>query len=140
MLYFWQFKDHNLGRKKRKLGKWPHSFIYFLSSNCDIHFCIWKFSSTFWALTVISIFVFENCQNSFSSGSLPPLRPFLVCKVPEFWWWKFWDQNFVQFDSGNIHIKESKKPGLTFFIELWTKFVWSYGLFMKTTTCLQNFY
>ena len=61
---------------------------------CDIHFCIWKLSK----------FIFM--------GSL--LRSILVCKIPEFWKWKQWDQNFVRFDSGNIHIRESKKPGFTF--------------------------
>ena len=61
---------------------------------CDIHFCIWKLSK----------FIFM--------GS--PLRSILVCKIPEFWKWKLWDQNFVRFDSGNIHIRGSKKPGFTF--------------------------
>ena len=28
--------------RKRKLDKWPHFFINFLSSICDIDFCIWK--------------------------------------------------------------------------------------------------
>ena len=47
---------------KRKLGKWPHFF-----------------SSAFCALFVIFIFVFENCQNSFSWG--PTLvRPFWSTK------------------------------------------------------------
>ena len=43
-----------------------------------------------------------------------PCWPILVCKIPEFWRQKLWDQGFVQMDSGNIHIKESKKPGFTF--------------------------
>ena len=29
-------------KEKRKLNKWPHFFMCFLSSVCDIHFCIWK--------------------------------------------------------------------------------------------------
>ena len=40
------------------------------------------------------------------------------CKKPEFWRWKLWDLNFVPFDSGNIHIEESKKSGFTFSFEL----------------------
>ena len=140
MLYFWQFKDHNLGRKKRKLGKWPHSFIYFLSSNCDIHFCIWKFSSTFWALTVISIFVFENCQNSFSSGSLPPYVHFWSAKYLNFGGESFEIKILSSSIQETYTLRKVKNQVVTFFIELWTKFVWSYGLFMKTTTCLQNFY
>ena len=81
-----------------------------LSSVCDIHFCIWKMSK----------FIFM--------GS--PLCSILVCKIPEFWSRKLWDQNFVQFDSGNINIKENKKPGFAFSIGLRTKFVWSHGLLM----------
>ena len=77
---------------------------------CDIHFCTWKMSK----------FVFM--------GS--PLWSILVCKIPEFWGWKLWNQNLVPFDSGNIHIKESKEPGFTFSIELRTKFVWSHGLYV----------
>ena len=59
-----------------------------------------------------------------------PLCSILVCKIPEFWSRKLWDQNFVQFDSGNINIKENKKPGFAFSIGLRTKFVWSHGLLM----------
>ena len=29
-------------KEKRKLNKWPHFFMCFLSSVFDIHFCIWK--------------------------------------------------------------------------------------------------
>ena len=46
---------------------------------------------------------------------------FLVCNIPWFWRWKLWDQTFVSFNSGNIHIKESKKLGFTFSLELRTK-------------------
>ena len=59
----------------------------------------------------------------------------LVCKIPEFWRCKLWDENFVSFDSGNIHIKESKKPGFTFSFELRTKFVWSHGLLFLVPEC-----
>ena len=36
--------------------------------------------------------------------------------------------NFGLFDSGNVHIRGSKKPGFTFPMELRTKFVSSHGL------------
>ena len=75
---------------------------------CDIHFCIWKMSK----------FVFMGC----------PLWFGLVCKIPEFWRWKLWDQNFSLFNSGNIHIEGCKEPDFIFSIELRTKFVWSHGL------------
>ena len=65
-----------------------------------------------------------------------PIWSTLVCKMPEFRRWKLWDQNFVPFNSGNIHIKESKKKtGFTFSIQLRNKFVWSHGL-----RCLTGFW
>ena len=81
------------------------------------------FSSTFWALTVCDIhfYVWKMSKFIFMRS---PLWSTLVCKIPEFWRWKLWDQNLVPLDSGNIHIKESKKPGFTFSVELRTKFVW----------------
>ena len=81
------------------------------------------FSSTFWALTV--------CDIQFCIWRLSKFIFILVhsdCKIPEFWWWKLWDQNFVPFDSGNIETNESKKSSFTFSIELRSKFVWSHGL------------
>ena len=66
-------------------------------------------------LFVIFIFVFQNCQSSFSRS---PLRFILVCKIPEFWRWKLWDQNFVPFNLGNIHMKKISETGFTFSIEL----------------------
>ena len=107
--YFVQFKGHNSGRKKeiRQMTPLFSSTFCFLTI-CDIHFCIWKFSK----------FIFMGW----------PFLSILVCKISEFWRWKLWDQNFLLFDSGNIHIKETKKPGLTFAIELRPKFVWSHGL------------
>ena len=60
-----------------------------------------------------------------------PLWSILVCNIPEFRRWKLWDQNFIPFDSGNIQIEESKKPGFTFSIDLRTKFVWSHRLYYK---------
>ena len=103
------------------------------------------FSSTFWALTVWDIhFCIWKLSKFILTGS--PLWSILVYKIPEFWMWKLWDQNFVSFDSGNIHFKKSKNLGFTFSIELRTKFVWSYSLrcpdeankgsiFFKFSTC-----
>ena len=103
------------------------------------------FSSTFWALTVWDIhFCIWKLSKFILTGS--PLWSILVCKIPEFWMWKLWDQNFVSFDSGNIHFQKSKNLGFTFSIELRTKFVWSYSLrcpdeankgsiFFKFSTC-----
>ena len=67
------------------------------------------FTSSLWAL-----FVFENYQNSFSWGP---------AFVTSGWRCKLFDQNFVSFDLENIRIKESKKQGFTFSIELRAKFV-----------------
>ena len=63
MYYFCQFKGHNSGKKK--LDKWPHFFIYFLSSNCSWYYiCIWKMSK----------FVI----------TWSPLWSILICKIPKF--------------------------------------------------------
>ena len=88
------------------------------------------FSSTFSALTVrdIHFWILKLPKFIFMRS---PLWSILVCKIPEFWRWKLWDQNFVPFDSGNTHIRESKKPGFTFSIELRTKFVWYHGLILS---------
>ena len=59
----------------------------------------------------------------------------LFSKIPEFWRFRLWDQNFVLFYSGNIHIKESTKPVFTFSFELRTKFVWSHGLLLLVPEC-----
>ena len=67
-------------------------------------------------------------KKSFCFFMKSPVWSILVCKIPEFWRWKLWAQNFVPFDSGNILIKESKKPGFTFSVELRTKFAWSHDL------------
>ena len=96
------------------------------------------FSSTFWAQTVSDIHIcISECQNSFSWN---PLWSILVCEIPEICRWKLWKQNIVSFDSGNINIKESKKPGLTFSVELRTKFVWSHVLFVKKIVFEWNLY
>ena len=44
------------------------------------------------------------------------LSSILICKIPEFWRCKLGDQNFVSFDSGNIHIKDSKKEQFLLFL------------------------
>ena len=59
-----------------------------------------------------------------------PIWFILVSKILEFRRWKLWDKNLVPFHSGNIHVRESKKPGFTFSIELKAKFVWSHGLLL----------
>ena len=65
------------------------------------------FSSTSWAVTVCDIhFCISKMSKFVFMGS--PLWSILVCKIHEFWKWKLWDQNFVPFVSGKIHIKESK--------------------------------
>ena len=75
------------------------------------------FSSTFWTLTISDISCcMRNLLKLIFMGS--PLWFTLVYKIAEFWRWKLWDQNFDPLDSGNIHIKESKRPGFTFSIEL----------------------
>ena len=84
------------------------------------------FSSTFWALTV--------CDVHFCIWKLPKFI-FMGSSFCPFWSAKYLNFGGVSceiriFYSGNIHIKESKKPGFTFSIELRTKFVWSRGLLL----------
>ena len=83
-------------RKKetRPITPYFHQKVWGLTF-CDIHFCIWKMSE----------FVFMGSH----------LWSILVCKIHKFWRWNLWDQNFVPLHSGNIHIKESKKPYFYFF-------------------------
>ena len=104
--YFGQFKEHNWGRKK---GNYTNHPI----------FKLWLF--------VIFIFVFENCQNSFSWGS-----PLVHSGLPNTWILevKAVRSEFCLVRFRNIHIKESQKPGFTFSIEWRTKFVWSHVLNM----------
>ena len=93
------------------------------------------FSSTFWGLTVWYSFLYLKIAKIHFNGVV--LSSVLVCKVPEFWRCKLWDQNFVSFDSGNIHIKESEKPGFFFFFRVeneislmsWSTFASSIMLF-----------
>ena len=99
---FWQFKYHNSGKKMETKQMTPFfSSTFWALTFCDIHFCNWKLSK----------FIFMGSH----------LCSILVCKIPEFWRWKLWDQNFVPFGLGNIHNKESKKPGFNFSIELKAK-------------------
>ena len=70
---------------------------------------------------MIFIFVFETSQNLFSWGF--PFGLFLSVKYLKFGGESREDQNFVPFNSGNIHIKENKEPGFNFSIELRTKLV-----------------
>ena len=66
------------------------------------------FSSSFWALNVCDIlFCIWKLPKFIFLGS--PLWSILVCKILEYMKWKLWDQNFVSFNIGNMHIKESKK-------------------------------
>ena len=43
-----------------------------------------------------------------------PFWSILVYKILEFWRRKLWDENFVLFDSGKIHITESKSQVLLY--------------------------
>ena len=91
--------------EKRKLDKWPHFFIYFLSSNC------------LWYL----LLYLRNVKIHFKWG--PPL--WSILKISEFWRWKLWDR-ILSYSNMETYIKESKKPGFTFSIKLRTRFVWSH--------------
>ena len=101
------------------------------------------FSSPFWALTVCD---FYFCIQKLSKFIFmwSPLWSILVCKISDICRWKLQQENFVFFDSGNMHIQESKKAhwrtwkkGFTFSIKLRTKFVWSHGLWydLKCILC-----
>ena len=102
--------------RKRNYTNDPKFLIYFLSSNC-----LWY---SFLYLKIAKIHFHRVLLSS-----IP------VCKVPEFWRCKLWDTNSVSFDSGNIHNKESKKPGFTFSFEVRTKFVWSHDLLLLVPEC-----
>ena len=97
---FWQSKEHNSGGKRQNYTNEPGFFssTFWALTACDIHFCIWKLSK----------FIFMRSA----------LWSILVCKIPEFWRWKLRNQNVFPFDSGNMHIEKSKKPGFTFSIGL----------------------
>ena len=93
------------------------------------------FSSTFWALTV--------CDIHFCVWKLPKFI-FMGSSFRPIWHGKY--LNFAgvgceirilfSFDSANILIKESKKPGFTFSLELRTIFVWThfYFCFLQNAT------
>ena len=101
MYYFGQFKGHNSVRKKETEQMTPFLLLLFV---CDIHFFIWKLSK----------FIFMG----------PSLWSILFCKIPEFLEVEAVNQNFVSLDSESIQIKESKKLGFTFSIEMRTN--WSH--------------
>ena len=104
------------------------SCIFWVLTVCDIHLC-----------TYLKIVKTHFC------GVF--LLSILVCKIPEFWRCKLWDQNFVLFNSGNVHIKESKKPRFTFYrvenqicLISWSTFACSRMLFcIKLKLGLWNF-
>ena len=91
------------------------------------------FSSTSWALTVWYSFLHWKIAEIHFHVVL--LSSVMVCKIPEFWRCKLLGQKFFLFDSGIIHIKESKKPGFTFSHELRTKIVWSQVLLLLVAEC-----
>ena len=79
------------------------------------------FSSAFRSLTVSeSHFSVWKLSKLIFIGS--PLSPIMVCKIPEFWRWKLWLQDFVSFNSENIHFEESKKNKFYFFYRVENKF------------------
>ena len=66
------------------------------------------FSSPFWALTVCDFyFCIQKLSRFIFMWS--PLWSILVCKISDICRWKLQQENFVFFDSGNMHIQESKK-------------------------------
>ena len=89
-------KMHNFGRffKKRKLDKWCHLF------HLLFELCLWY---SFLYLIIAKIHFHGILHSSI-----------LICKIPEFYRCKLWDENFASFDSENIHIKKCKKLGFTF--------------------------
>ena len=87
-------------------------------------------------LQYLFLHLFENCQNSFSWG--PPFGPFWSAT-----YLNFGSENCVirilsRFDSRSILIKESKKPGCNFSIDLRTKFAWSHGVILLSTHLKQG--
>ena len=103
MHYFGQFKDHNSGKIKGNYKNDPIFFIYFLISNCQWYsFLHLKIAKTHFHGVLLSSILFG--------------------KIPEFRRYKLWDQNFVSFDSGNIHLKESEKTRFYFFFRVENQF------------------
>ena len=96
-------------------------FIYFLNSNC---------------LRYSFLYLFENCQNSFSWG--PPFGPFWFGKYLNFGSKSCEIGILSRFDSRSILIKKSKKSASTLSIELKSKFVWSHGLILLSTHLKQG--
>ena len=96
---FWVIQEPQLRKEKRKLDKWPHFSIYFLSSNCLWH--------SFVHLKIVKIhfhgvpsLVYSGLQNTWILG----------VKAVRLWFCFIWFRS--------IHIEESKKTGFTFSIEL----------------------
>ena len=96
------------------------------------------FSSPFWALTVCDIYYCIG-QNLFSCGH--HFGPFWSAKYLIFVGegcenriWSHSIQETCTLRKVKNHIKESKKTCFTFFIELWSKFVWSHGLLIWIET------
>ena len=94
---------------------------YFFLTVCNIYFCI--------CLKIIKIHFL---------GVPPPFGPFWSAK-----YLNFGSRNCVirilsRFDSRSILIKENKKTGSNFSIDLRTKFVWSHGVILLSTHLKQG--
>ena len=94
------------------------SSSFWALTDCDLHICIWKLSK----------FIFMEPPPFAHSG----LQNTWVLEV------KVVRSDFVVFNSGNINIKESKKPSFNFFFDLRTKFVWSHGLITFCNVLYKN--
>ena len=97
---FWQFKDHNSGRRHENQTNDPIFFICFSSPNC--------LGNSFFHLKIVKIH-FHGVPPLAHSG----LQNTWILVVKAARWW-FCPVQF-RFDS---HIEESKKPGFIFSIEL----------------------
>ena len=112
----------------------------------NLFICIWRFPKWYWLLCYdveFRRYIFLGWMNfvkfllSQHFFDIPFLQiswtvPQTPIKGTIFWksmMWSFrWNEHFVLLDSRNIHIKESKRTGVTFSIELRAKIVWSHGL------------
>ena len=114
---FWQFQHYDSGKRPSNQRSDLIFFICFSSPNC--------LGNLFLRLKIVKIH-FHGA----------PYWPILICKIPEFWRQKLWDQVFLRLDSGNVHIEENKKPGLTFSTQLrinsknFREILWSNGLYL----------
>ena len=112
MHYFGQFKDHNSGRKK-EIRQMTLFFIYFLSSVCDIHFCIWKLSKFIFMGSSLCLFWSAKYLN-------------LAGASCEIW-------NLPHSNQETYTLKKVKNQVLLFLLK--TKFVWSLGLLLSVPEC-----